>query len=60
MFFEFIRENIGTIVVAAILLVVVAFAVRSIIVSKKRGKCSCGCDCGSCAMSTTCHEKKRG
>ena len=56
---RFLAENIGTVIVAALLLAVVFFAVRSIIVSRKKGKCTCGCDCGSCAMSGTCHEKPK-
>ena len=55
---EFLKENIGTVIVAVVLLAVVILAVRSIIVSRKKGRRSCGCDCGSCAMSGTCHEKR--
>ena len=54
---EFLSANIGTIIVAAILLVIVFFAVRAIVREKKKGQCSCGCNCGSCAMSGVCHKK---
>ena len=50
--FSWIQANIGTIVVAAILLIGVGCIIRSLIRSKKDGKslCSCGCggDCKSC------------
>ncbi|MBO4560303.1 MAG: FeoB-associated Cys-rich membrane protein, partial [Lachnospiraceae bacterium] len=48
---------IGTIVIALILIAAVVFAVRSIVMQKKKGRCSCGCDCGSCPMSDSCHQK---
>ncbi|MBQ7145737.1 MAG: FeoB-associated Cys-rich membrane protein [Lachnospiraceae bacterium] len=50
--FSWIQANIGTIVVAAILLMGIGFIIRSLIRNKKAGKslCSCGCggDCKSC------------
>ncbi|MBR5967177.1 MAG: FeoB-associated Cys-rich membrane protein [Lachnospiraceae bacterium] len=55
---EWFAENIGTIVIAMSLIIAAAFAVRSIIVRKKKGQCSCGCDCGTCAMSGKCHSKQ--
>ena len=53
---ESVEINIGTIVIALILIAAVVFAVRSIVMQKKKGRCSCGCDCGSCAMSGSCHQ----
>lgn len=38
----------GTIVVGGLLVVVLGFAVRSIVVGKKNGKSGCGGDCGRC------------
>ena len=49
--FGSVEINIGTIVIALILIAAVVFAVRSIVMQKKKGRCSCGCDCGSCPMS---------
>ena len=49
-------ENLGTIIVVAILLVVVGAAVFSIIRSKRKGKSSCGCGCANCAMRGSCHK----
>lgn len=50
-------ENIGTIIVVAILLLVVGAAVFSIVKSKRKGKSpSCGCGCANCAMHGSCHK----
>ncbi len=53
----FITENIGTIIVSAVLLIIVFFVVRSMIVAKKKGKTTCGCGCENCAMRGSCHGK---
>ena len=57
MFDDWITANIGTIVISLILIAAVALAVRSIIVRKKSGRCSCGDSCGGCPMSGNCHKK---
>lgn len=44
---EFIVQNFGTIVVFLVLLLIVAMVIYSMIKSRKQGKNSCGCDCGS-------------
>jgi len=48
-------ENIGTVVVAVILIAVVALITRKLILDKKKGKSSCGNHCASCPMSGSCH-----
>ena len=55
--FGSVEINIGTIVIALILIAAVVFAVRSIVMQKKKGRCSCGSDCGGCPMSDSCHQK---
>ena len=47
-----------TVIVIAIIVAVVALAVFSIVRDKKKGKCSCGNSCSSCAMKGACHTKK--
>ena len=49
-----ITENIGTILISAVLLLVVVLIIRN---DKKKGKSSCGCNCAHCAMSGSCHQK---
>jgi len=49
-------ENIGSIVILAVILVIVGLAALKLIRDKKRGKCSCGSSCASCPMSDKCHK----
>lgn len=52
-------ENTGTILISAVLLVIVASVVVSMVRDKKKGKNSCGCHCAHCAMNGTCHSGKQ-
>ena len=50
--FNWIAENAGTIVIAALVFLAAAFAARSIYKERKEGGgCSCGGNCGSCGGS---------
>ncbi|MDO5132135.1 MAG: FeoB-associated Cys-rich membrane protein [Eubacteriales bacterium] len=52
--------NLGTFVVILLLILIVFFAVRSIVRDKKAGRSSCGSSCGCCPMGGTCHQQKGG
>jgi len=55
---EWLAENIGTILITAGLIVIVALIIRSIVRDKKAGISSCGVKCGgcgACAMAGKCH-----
>ena len=52
-----ITENIGTILISAVLLLVVVLNIRKLVKDKKKGKSRCGCNCAHCAMSGSCHQK---
>lgn len=52
-----IAENIGTILISAVLLLIVVLIIRKLVKDKKKGKSSCGCNCAHCAMSGSCHQK---
>lgn len=56
--FAWISENIATIMISVILIAVVAAIITTMIRNKKKGKFSCGCGCGNCPMSGSCHQKK--
>ncbi|MCI6854699.1 MAG: FeoB-associated Cys-rich membrane protein [Firmicutes bacterium] len=56
--FTWIYENLGTIIIGAILAAVVAAVIVHMIHNKKKGRSSCGCGCSSCAINGTCHPKK--
>ena len=47
---------LATIIISLILLIIVALAVASIVQDKKRGKSSCGGNCGHCPMGQACHK----
>lgn len=53
----FLTENIGTIIVLAVLAVIVCAIVIKMIKDKKNGKNSCGCGCENCPSSGMCHKK---
>ena len=48
-----------TVLVVAIIIALIALAVFSIVRDKKKGKCSCGNSCSSCAMNGACYTKKK-
>jgi len=51
-------SNIGTILICAVLIAVVAAIIVSMRRDKKKGKSSCGGNCAHCAMGGACHSKK--
>ncbi len=51
--------NLGSIIVALIVIAIIAFAAYSLIKDKKSGKGSCGCGCANCAMHGKCHGVKQ-
>ena len=56
---EWMRHNIANVLIVLILIVAVGLAVRAILRNKKNGKSSCGCDCGCCPMSESCHDPNK-
>ena len=54
-----IADNAGTIIVTLILIGIVAAAVRRLIRDKRQGKSSCGCNCGCCPMTGSCHKQSQ-
>ncbi len=53
-----LMENMATIIISAVLVLLVATVIASMVHSKRKGKSSCGCGCAGCAMSGVCHPKK--
>lgn len=56
--FVWIMENIGTILICAVLIGIVSVAVVGLLRDKKKGRSSCGCGCAHCAMNGACHSPK--
>ena len=50
-----LSANIGTIIICAVLVLIVAAIIFKLVRDKRKGKSSCGCNCAHCAMSGTCH-----
>ena len=50
-----LSANVGTIVVLAVLILIVALIIIGMVRNKKNGKSSCGCNCQGCSMSGSCH-----
>lgn len=52
---NWIAENIGKIVICAVLIAAVAAIIMSLYRDRKRGKSSCCGSCAHCAMCSSCH-----
>ena len=52
-------ENLSTIIVSAILIMIVCLILRSMHKDRVNGKSSCGNNCGGCALSEICHNDKK-
>ncbi len=53
-----LMENMATIIISAVLVLVVAAILVSMVRGKRKGKSSCGCGCAGCAMNGACHPAK--
>lgn len=51
-------ENMATIIVSVVLVIVVAAVIASMVHNKRKGKSACGCGCAGCAMNGACHPAK--
>lgn len=52
---SWIISNIGTIIVALVIIGIVAAVIIGMRKDKREGKSSCGCGCSNCAMKGQCH-----
>ena len=51
---EWITDNLGTIIVSLVLLLVMAGAVVLLVRDRKKGRSCCGKNCGACGMCSDC------
>lgn len=56
--FAWLAQNISTIIVAAVLILIVALIVKYLIKNKRQGKSSCGAGCAHCALHGKCRGAK--
>ena len=54
-----ISDNIATVIICAVLVIIVAAIIIGMVRDKKKGKSSCGCGCSSCPMSGSCHTENK-
>ena len=52
--FTWLSANLVNLVIVAALVLIVGFAIRSMIRDRKAGKSSCGCSCASCGACGSC------
>ena len=52
-----ITENLATIIVSSVLILIVALVIVSMVKRKKNGTSSCGGNCSGCPMGGTCHKE---
>ena len=52
--FLWIRENLATVVICAILVLIVAAILVRMVKNKRKGRFSCGCGCADCVMHKSC------
>lgn len=57
---DLIMNNLGTIIVALVVLLILVLVTVKMISDKKQGKSSCGGGCGSCPNAGLCHAKNKG
>ena len=53
---DWLIENLGTIFVTLILILIVGLVIYSMVRNKMKGKSSCGCSCSSCPAGGMCHK----
>ena len=56
--FDWIAQNLGTLLISAVLIAIVTSIIISLIRQKKRGESSCGCNCAHCALHGQCHKQQ--
>ena len=52
---DFLSQNLATIIISLVLIVICALIIIKMRHNKKQGKTSCGCGCSACAMKDMCH-----
>ncbi len=53
---QWIVENGGTVIVTLVMIAIAAAIIVTMRKDKKKGKSSCGYNCGCCPMAGTCHK----
>ena len=51
-------ENIGSIIIVGVLILISSLIIVNRVKAKKNGKGSCGCGCSECSMQNVCHKSE--
>ncbi len=54
---SWLTQNLSTIIISAILLLLVIWIIVGMVKKKKRGISNCGSGCAGCPMSGNCHKQ---
>ena len=54
---SWLSANIGTIIICAVLIAIVAAIIAKLIKDKKNGVSTCGSNCAHCQMHDSCHKE---
>lgn len=54
----FIVDNLATILISAVIFGLFIGIIVKLVRDRRKGKSSCGCDCGHCSLSGSCHRKQ--
>ena len=57
--FEWLIQNLGSILILTVVLAIVTVIVILRIRAKKKGETGCGCGCSNCAGRFVCHSSKK-
>ncbi len=54
--FAWFVHNLATIIISLVLIVILAGVIIVMVKDKRKGKSSCGGNCGCCPMGRSCHK----
>ena len=53
---NWITENLGSIITGLVIVALVSVILVRLVSNKRKGKSSCGCNCGCCPAGGRCHQ----
>lgn len=54
---SWLANNLATVLISLVLLLLIAGIIVVLVKDKKKGRSSCGGNCGHCPMSGSCHKQ---
>ncbi len=53
---QFLKENLATIIIAAVVFGLMAWVVIHKVRQRQKGESGCGCGCAGCSEASSCHK----